>query len=205
MSSSRPNLTRLLLACSAGIALLSLAACGEDKKQANVFESEAACRAEAAKPDSWWTLQECTTAFAQAQDRHINNAPRYEDSALCEQEHGAGQCQNDVYRSSGGNSSFMPMMAGYFMGRSSDNTPSYQTARPLYSASSGGYSAAGGTAKFSSLSGAKKMPVSSFKPATSTIGKPAMTRAQATKRGGFGSSKMTRTSRSSFGGSRAGS
>jgi uncharacterized protein YgiB involved in biofilm formation len=198
-------IVRPLFIGGVSIALLTLSSCGEEEKQAQVFESEIACKAEASLPDSWWTIEECEDAFSNAETNHINNAPRYKSLSVCEQEHGSGQCGTDrYYGNSSHNTSFTPMMAGYFMGRSSDTTQTYQTARPLYSAASGGYSSANGNAKFSSLSGAKTMPASSFKPASVTLGKPPMSKAQAVSRGGFGSAKMTRTSRSS-GGFRAGS
>ena len=89
------TLSRLVLAGISGAALVALAACQEERREAQVFETEAACKDAATEMQSWWTEEGCAQAFAQAQDRHLNNAPRYDALEVCEAEHGEGACGED--------------------------------------------------------------------------------------------------------------
>jgi uncharacterized protein YgiB involved in biofilm formation len=192
--------SRVAMAGLVGFAALTLSACNEEKTEASVFTSEAECRADAAKPDSWWTESECAASFAQAQDRHLNNAPRYDAKQVCEEQHGVGMCESDVTQAGGGSSIFMPLMAGYFLGNMMNNSNNYQSSRPVYPSATGGYRTADGKTKVSSLSGKTSFGASSFKPAAKTINKPAMSKATVSARGGFGASRTSSSSRSSFGG-----
>lgn len=202
INSKNTKRSRVAMAGLVGFAALTLSACNEEKTEASVFSSEAECRADAAKPDSWWTESECAASFAQAQDRHLNNAPRYDAKEVCEEQHGVGMCESDVTQAGGGSSSsiFMPLMAGYFLGNMmNNNSNNYQSSRPVYPAATGGYRTADGKTKVSSLSGKTSFAASSFKPAAKTINKPAMSKASVSSRGGFGASRTSTSSRS-FGG-----
>lgn len=190
MTQKRNLRSSIALIALAGVSMLSLAACQDDRTQAKVFESRAQCEEAAQKPDSWWSMEECKAAFAKAQERHAANAPRYDALEVCEEQHGQGMCQADTQR---GDSSFLPLMMGYFMG-SMNNQPSYLSSRPLYPAKSGGYRTADGTTSFTSLSGSRRLSSKSFQPAPSTLKAKPMSRADVAKRGGFGKVSTSRSS-----------
>lgn len=184
-----------------GTSALALAACEEDRVQASVFQSEAACIAESMKPDADFDKDDCEDAFEEAERLHARTAPRYESLALCEAEHGPGQCGGDttIINNNGGGSSFMPFMIGYMMAGgfdSSSKSRHYSSTQPVYKTKSGMYASATGT-RFSSLNTTSLVSKSAVKakPAT-TIGKPPMTKATVTSRGGFGASRTASTSSS---------
>jgi len=190
--------SRVAIAGLVGFAALTLAACEEEKAEGHVFKSEAECREEADKPNSWWTPQECAASFAQAQDRHLNNAPRYDAVDVCEEQHGEGMCKSDVVPNTGGGGGiFMPLMAGYMIGNMMNGSNNYQSSRPLYPAKTGGFRTADGATKVNGLSGGASFSKRAFKPASATVNKAPMTKASIKSRGGFGTS---RTSSRSFGG-----
>ena len=60
----------------------------------------------------------CEAAFQQARAEHDQTAPRFTSQTDCEQQWGEGNCENrpDQARS-GGSSVFMPILAGFMIGR----------------------------------------------------------------------------------------
>ena len=186
----------------AGAAVLTLAACEEEKTDAAAFPDLESCIAEAKNGSLFFTEQDCQTQFAQAQQEYLETAPRYESKELCEQEHGAGNCGGDpaAQQNSGGGFSFMPLLVGYMMGSMLSRGGGIFS-QPMVRTASGGYSTPKGDQTFASNRGTGKVAASTFQRAPSTIGKPPMTASQVSQRGGFGAGATARSgSRSSFGG-----
>jgi uncharacterized protein YgiB involved in biofilm formation len=179
-------------------AALSLAACKEDKIQAQAFPNVEACLADAAKSSSWYTEAECRSNFAQAEAEHDRTAPRYADAALCEEQHG-GECVAQPATAGGGSSVFLPLMAGYMIGNMMGNNSGLRGSQPLYSTSTGKYSTANGSAILNSNRGTTQMAQSSFRSASPTKTAAPMTRTSVKSTGGFGSAR-TSTAGRSFGG-----
>lgn len=96
----------------------------EDTASTSVFPSLDACLAEAQQqantmmtsPDGI-TLTEamCRESYASAEAVYKDAAPRYDSKALCEEQHGAAACQQEVRAD--GSSVFLPLLAGYMVGR----------------------------------------------------------------------------------------
>lgn len=98
----------------------TLAACGSPPQTAAApegdwveptasYSSVEACVASGEK------AEDCQTAFKNASDQAEKTAPRFQSQQDCEQEFGAGQCQQG--QGSNGTSFFMPMLAGFMMAR----------------------------------------------------------------------------------------
>ena len=68
-----------------------------------------ACKAADEVPDA-----ECETGWQTAQADHQENAPRFSQKELCEQEYGAGNCETRA--GAGGGSFFTPFLAGMVIG-----------------------------------------------------------------------------------------
>lgn len=194
----------------AGTATLALAACEDDRVDAQSFPDLESCIAASKDNGLWFTEEDCRTNFAAAQKEYLETAPRYELKELCEQEHGAGNCGSDpaaqdaagqsTAQNSGGGFSFMPLLVGYMMGSMLSRGGGIFS-QPMVNTPDGRYSTPKGDQKFASNSGAGKVASSTFQRAPSTIGKAPMSAAQVSKRGGFGASATSRGSgRSSFGG-----
>jgi len=183
----------------AGFAAFSLVACSDEKTAAQVFSSNAECQSQAREMNSWWSPEDCTAAFAKAEASHREGAPRYDDKAVCEDQHGGEMCEADAAAvpAGGGSGIFMPLLAGYLianmMGKSGAPASS-----PLYPAATGGYKTADGKTAVPVLKGATSVGSSAFRPTPPTIGKAPMTKASIAERGGFGASRTT------SGGARAG-
>lgn len=107
------------------VSAFALAACDdEDQTATSVFPSLDACLAEARQqadnlmtsPDGI-TLTEamCRESYTQAQTAYQETAPRYDSQGLCEEQHGAAACQKEVRAD--GTSVFLPLLAGYMVGR----------------------------------------------------------------------------------------
>ncbi|WP_347266359.1 DUF1190 domain-containing protein [Paracoccus sp. (in: a-proteobacteria)] len=170
----------------AGTATLALAACEDDRVDAQAFPNLDACIAAAADANGWFTADDCRKNFAAAEQELLETAPRYESKELCEQEHGAGNCGGDpAAQASGGGFSFMPMLMGFMMG-SMLSRGGGLFSQPMVSTPDGRYATPGGGQSFSSNSGAGKVSATAFQRAPSTIGKPPMTAVQVQSRGGFG-------------------
>lgn len=190
----------------AGSAVMALAACKDDKVDAQAFPDLQSCLAAAEKDGLWFTADDCRTQFAAAEKEHLETAPRYESKELCEQEHGAGACGADpaagadpnapaAQQQQGGGFSFMPLLVGYMMG-SMLSRGGGVFSQPMVR-TPGGFSTPSGNQTFASNSGAGKVPATTFNRAPSTIGKAPMTRAQVAQRGGFGASSTARSTTAS--------
>ena len=77
----------------AGTATLALAACEDDRVDAQSFPDLQSCIAAAEENSLFFTAEDCRTNFAAAQEEYLETAPRYESKELCEQQHGAGDQQ----------------------------------------------------------------------------------------------------------------
>ena len=174
-----------------GAAAFALAGCVEEEVDASAFPDLAACKASAAVGSQGFTATDCDTAFQEAELIHSESAPRYDSQAVCEAEHGADACTEQV-SAGGGGGIFMPLMAGYLIGSMlSRNGPA---AQPLYRSASGNFTNAAGTSSYASNSGSGKLSANQFARPAATIGKAPMTAATVQSRGGFGGSAAGRTS-----------
>lgn len=195
---SRRKRSRHVALMLAGAAVLTLAACEEDKVDAQAFPDLDSCLAAAQTDGLWFTADDCRNQFAAAAQEHLETAPRYELRELCEQEHGAGACGADpaaggeqAAQGGGGGFSFMPLLVGYMMG-SMLSRGGGVFSQPMVRTPTG-YSTPSGNQSFASNSGAGRVPATTFNRAPSTIGKAPMTRAQVAQRGGFGAAATSRT------------
>jgi len=180
----------------AGAAVLTLAACEDDKVDAQAFPDLDSCIAAAQKDGLWFTAEECRTQFAAAEQTFLETAPRYESQELCEQEHGAGACGADPaataqQQQGGGGFSFMPLLVGYMMG-SMLSRGGGVFSQPMVRTPTG-YSTPSGNQTFASNSGSGRVPAQAFNRAPTTIGQQPMSRAQVAQRGGFGAGATART------------
>lgn len=189
----------------AGSALLTLAACEDDRVDAQSFPDLESCIAAAQENSLWFTQDDCRNNFAAAQQEYLETAPRYESKELCEQEHGAGACDTDPVQAeqsasnSGGGFSFMPLLMGYMMGSMMSRGGGIFS-QPMVKTADGKFSTAKGDQSFASNRGAGKVPGNTFTRGPSTIGKPPMSAAAVQQRGGFGKSATARSGSRSVGG-----
>lgn len=168
-----------------GMAALTLAACEEDPTvQARAFPDVASCLDEADEADAPFTAQDCETAFAAAQAAHLEAAPRYEDEALCEEQHG-GECMVEARP---GGPVFMPILTGYLLGRALSGNNRPLLSQPLVSRP-GGFATVSGDTRLASNTGAAEMRASAFRPAPSTRLAPPLSRAAVAQTGGFGQTR----------------
>ncbi|WP_128253145.1 DUF1190 domain-containing protein [Falsirhodobacter deserti] len=170
-----------------------LSGCKEDQTEAASFPDLASCRAQADQGSLAFTAEDCEAAFAQAQADHQETAPRYDALAVCEEQHGAGNCEQQAQQ--GGGFSFMPLLAGMMIGQMLSGGRGFMS-QPLVNTANGRYATPGG-AQVASNSGRGAMNTAAFNKAPTTAGRPPMTQADVMRRGGFGASGAAR---SSFGG-----
>ncbi|WBU62911.1 DUF1190 domain-containing protein [Paracoccus aerodenitrificans] len=178
----------------AGTAVLGLAACEEEKTDAAAFPDLESCVAEAQQGSLFFTEEDCRTQFAQAEQTHLETAPRYDSKELCEQEHGAGNCEGDpaAQNQSSGGSIFMPMLMGYMIGSMLGGGRGVMS-QPMVGTSRGGYATPDGKQTFANNRGTGRVAGSAFTKGPATIGKAPMTPAQVSQRGGFGASSTARS------------
>lgn len=167
-----------------------LTGCKEDSTEASSFPDVASCRAEAANGSLAFTAEDCDAAFAQAQADHEETAPRYEALAVCEEQHGVGNCEQQAQP--GGGFSFMPLIAGMLIGQMLGGGRGFMS-QPLVNTANGRYATPGGT-QVATNTGRGAMNTAAFNKAPSTVGKPPMTQADVMRRGGFGASGAARSS-----------
>lgn len=176
-----------------GAAAFTLAGCREEQVDATAFPDLQSCLDQSVA-GGMFSRQDCETAFSDAQELHVESAPRYDSRAVCEEQHGEGACGTEAAAASGGSGSiFMPLLAGYLMGNMMSGRSGMAAAQPLYKTSDGRFTNAARSSTFSGNSGSTKMSTSQFVRPASTVGKAPMTRATATSRGGFGSTGAGRT------------
>ncbi|SLN26178.1 hypothetical protein AQS8620_00778 [Aquimixticola soesokkakensis] len=187
--SSRVALTIL------GAAAFTLAGCRDEPVDAEAFPDLQSCT-EAANMGGLFSSSDCETAFAEAETLHVEAAPRYDSLEVCQEQHGVDACGTEAAATQGGSGSiFMPLMAGYLMGNmlGGRGGAGVAASQPLYKNGQGGFTNAARTTSFSSNSGKANLSASQFTRPAATAGKPPMSRATATSRGGFGSAAGTRT------------
>lgn len=187
---------------------LAVTGCDDGPSDPRYFTDKAACIQELGDASL------CDTAERQAMAQHTANAPHYQSMAECEAQHGQGKCvqpptggsANTVSGVSSGGSFFMPLMAGYMMGRMTGGSwfgsPRY-AAQPVCNQGGLAYAGGCGTSRSGGYSGFRAGTFSrgSFQPApdvsNSWRSSPAVKQAPQigspnVRRGGFG----TRASRS---------
>jgi Predicted integral membrane protein len=193
------HLTPVALAITA---VFMLSGCEKTDETVSLYQNADDCSA--ANPGK---SAECTTAFNDAQKEAVRTAPKYATREDCVAEFGEGQCQqapaqagmapeNQAQAQSSG-SFWMPLMAGYMMGRMMSGGMQQQ---PLFSSKNpaspayGQYTDASGKGYGAAQPG-RTMNV----PKTAMAPKPATT--STVTRGGFGESvaKQSTMSRSSAG------
>ena len=183
---SARHLTPVALAVSA---VFMLAACEQADETVSMYQNADDCSA--ANPGK---SAQCTTAFNSAKEEAVKTAPKYATREDCVAEFGEGQCQqapaqagvgttNAESQSSG--SFWMPLMAGYMMGRMMGGGMGQQ--QPLFSSKNPASPANG---KFVDASGKSFGAATSGRtmtvPKTTLAPKPATT--STVTRGGFGES-----------------
>ncbi|MGR3481427.1 DUF1190 domain-containing protein [Salipiger marinus] len=172
-----------------GAASFALAGCREEQVDAQAFPDLESCR-EASTTGGLFSVEDCNTAFAEAEELHVETAPRYDSLQVCEEQHGEGACGSEAQATSGGSGGiFMPLLAGYLLGNMLGGRG--MGAQPMYRSADGRFTNANGAA-FSSNTGRAKMGSGIFARPAATVGKPPMTRTTAASRGGFGSTGGSR-------------
>ena len=182
----RPKRSRAARVVLLGAAVATLAACEDDSVETSVFPDLDTCLAAADQPDGWLTADQCETAFAEALVAYDDQAPRYDDRALCEAEHD-GECI--VEERAGGGSVFLPLMTGFLIGNMLNRGG--VAAQPLVKTGTGAYSTPAG-ATFNTNRGTGTVRETSFRSAPSTKTAAPMTRATVRSTGGFGASGGSR-------------
>ncbi len=114
------------------------------------------------------------------------SAPRYDERALCESEHG-GACVEEVHPD--GSHVFLPVMAGYLLGRGLSGGQAGLVSSPLYGVRGGGYATPSGDTRVASASGPATVRASGFQPAAAT--QAPLSRATVASRGGFGAGRAS--------------
>jgi len=194
------HLTPVALAVTA---VIMLAGCEQTDESVSMYQNADDCSS--ANPGK---SEQCTVAFNKAKEEAVKTAPKYASREDCVAEFGEGQCQqtpaqagvttNAENQSSG--SFWMPLMAGYMMGRMMSGGMGQQ--QPLFSSKNPASPANG---KFVDATGKSYGPAVSGR--TMTVPKTAMAPKPATTstvtRGGFGESvaKQSTMQRSSASGS----
>ncbi|TJZ87739.1 DUF1190 domain-containing protein [Paracoccus hibiscisoli] len=178
-----------------GAAAFTVAGCRDEQVDAQAFPDLASCQA-AASQDGLITAAECNQAFAEAQALHVEAAPRYDSLAVCEEQHGAGNCGSEAQQGAGGSGGiFMPLLAGYLIGSMLGRaTGGMAASQPMYRNAQGGFTNASGTTNFGSNAGRAQMSSQNFARPAATAGQAPMTRATAGSRGGFGNAGSARSS-----------
>lgn len=109
---------------------------GAGAQQAVAYRSLQECKAAG---DA--TPEQCETAYTQAQAANAANAPRFNDRQTCEQRYGVDQCVPRAQ--TGGGSVFVPLLAGFLVGRALNGGGGYLGA-PVYRDRYGGFIGGGG-------------------------------------------------------------
>lgn len=178
-----------------GAAAFSLAACKEETVESVVVRNPQDCAAL-----SGFSRTECEAGLKEAQAQHEATAPRYDALAVCEEQHGEGQCQQEA-GASGGGSVFMPILAGYMLGRMLGGAGAAGLgSKPLYQTRGGGFATADGKARVNGLGGTAAISKSGYGASAVTKGAAPMSRADVAAKGGFGASRTMSGQGTSAGG-----
>ena len=184
-----------------GAAAFGLSACKSDETDVRAFPNVEACIESARGGNLFFTEADCRTSFAEAEQTHMETAPRYDSLAVCEEQHGVGNCGGDPAASAGGGmgSIFMPMLMGYMIG-SMLSRGGGMMSQPLVRSADGRFANPAGTTSLASNNGAGKMAPAAFAKGPTTMGQPPMSRAQVAQRGGFGQTAASRPAAGGTGG-----
>lgn len=180
-------------------AVFMLSGCEQADETVSLYQNADDCRL--ANPSM---NEQCTTAYNNALQEAAKTAPKYATREDCVAEFGEAQCTQApaqagmAAQSQSGGSSWMPLMAGYMMGRMMGGGYSQPlfTSKNATSPASGKFVDASGKSYGSATAGGRTMTV----PKTAMAPKPPVT--NTITRGGFGESvakqtTMQRTSTSS--------
>ncbi len=102
----------------------ALAGCGQKQDTVQIYKDVDACIG-----GDVFSVDECRTQFAAAEEERQRNAPAYETAANCEKDYGVGRCQPATSAHQAGTGHFIPLLAGYLVGsaaRSFDAKALYQ-------------------------------------------------------------------------------
>ncbi len=181
--------SRYVALLAMGASALALTACGESETPAGVYTDVNQCMT-----DKQFTEAECSKAFADAKKEHEDVAPKYASKEDCEADFGAGRCEtSNTTRTSTGTSTFMPIIAGYMLGRALGGNPAFS--QPLYKPHGDNNFRTGDNRAVGAKTGVQNVPHS----ATASTAK-----TTTTTRGGFGANAGTYSSSRSIGGSTSG-
>ncbi len=100
-----------------GASAFALAACKDETEQATAYPDLSACLADASRGSAPVTEEQCRVAYAQALDANSTTAPKYDALAACEEQHGAGNCQQAENPGGSGGSIFLPLVTGFLLGK----------------------------------------------------------------------------------------
>lgn len=188
-----------------GMSAFALTSC-EEPIDLTFFSDVDQCTAAAAESTEF-SVGDCERTFEQALAEHAVLAPRYDELALCEEQHGAEACApvevaggvpgEEPVASQAGGMGFMPFFMGYMIGNAlGRSSPGGYAGRPVYSDAKGGlFSTDGQRMGFAGPgSTVRGTPAAVRAPALSAPMAP-MTRATVSTRGGFGAARTA-----SFGG-----
>jgi uncharacterized protein YgiB involved in biofilm formation len=205
--SSRRMRSTTVRSALVGVSAFALSSC-EERADVAFFQSAEQCRSAAENGSDFSTIEfsaaDCDAAFEEALDEHAVLAPRYDELALCEEQHGEGACAtpqeaggvvpDDDVASRG--PVFMPFFMGYMMGSMLSGNRRAMSGRPLYTDSKGAlYTTTGQRMAFKGPGSLAKASYSSLRPPVNPRIVAPMTRSAITARGGFGTTRS-----STFGG-----
>jgi uncharacterized protein YgiB involved in biofilm formation len=177
-----------------GATTFALTGCREEQVDAQAFPDLASCKTAAEAGDGLLTAADCEAALVEAEQLHVESAPRYDSLQVCEEQHGEGECGSEAQATSGGSGSiFMPLLTGYLIGNMLAGRGGYARSQPMYRTADGKFTNASGSSVYSGNSGKAKLGSNQFTKPAATVGKPPMTKATAATRGGFGKTGGTRT------------
>lgn len=210
-SSPRRLRSRAVRATLLGATAFALAAC-EEPVDLTFFADAEQCKAAAAESPEF-SEGDCERSFEQAMTEHAVLAPRYDELALCEEQHGENACApsqsaggapdeatqggGEPAQASGVGPSFMPFFMGYMMGNMlSSGRPGGYAGRPVYKDTKGQFFSTDGRKLGFSGAGSqvRGSPSQLQAPNLTRVAAP-MTRAVVSTRGGFGAARAA-----SFGG-----
>lgn len=190
-----------------GLSAFTLAAC-EEPIDLTFFSDVEQCRS-AAEEAAEFSVADCDRSFAQAMAEHRVVAPRYDDHALCEEQHGQGACgteeevglvpsvegEGQEVRTAG--SSFAPFFMGYMMGNMlSSRGPGGYAGRAIYTDTQGrAFTSQGRQMAFNGPGTTARGSAAMMQAPNMSRPLAPMTRATVSSRGGFGAARSA-----SFGG-----
>ncbi|AWN41858.1 DUF1190 domain-containing protein [Methylobacterium durans] len=110
----RSQTISLLLLCGAGAAAIGLGALDPSQREEDVlvYPSAEACAAGRIRTDA-----DCRRDYATARAAYPSAAPRYSSEPACESHHGRGHCLADTAAGLAPGGRYLPVMAGYVIGR----------------------------------------------------------------------------------------